>query len=168
MTDAPTKLLQVDVQCALETGDLEEPPSSESLSHWAQQAYARLATSGEHTKTAEVTIRLVDENEMQTLNRDYRSKDQTTNVLSFPLTLAADVLADMEVNLLGDVIICHPVILQEAQQQNKTADNHYAHMVTHGLLHLCGFDHQETVEAEQMETLETQILAQSGIANPYF
>lgn len=161
--------LQVDVQIALEDNDAEEPPSPELITTWAQRAYQQVCATADHLKSSssEVTIRLVGESEMRSLNHQYRGKDSTTNVLSFPFENEFDGIAEIALGLLGDVVICHAVIVNESQQQNKTAQHHYAHMVTHGILHLCGYDHQQTSEANAMEALETLILAQSGIANPY-
>ncbi|GAB2189669.1 rRNA maturation RNase YbeY [Sessilibacter sp. MAH1] len=111
----------------------------------------------------EVTIRLVDEDESQTLNRDYRGKDKPTNVLSFP----ADIPEELGLNLLGDLVICVPVVIQEAQEQDKLVTAHWAHMVIHGILHLQGFDHIELDEADAMEALEIKILADLGYPDPY-
>jgi len=161
-------VLEVDVQIALaekdEAGD--EPPSPGLLSRWAKIAYGEVCAepSARCSKVpSEVTIRLVGRPEVTSLNRDYRGKDEATNVLSFPF----EATPEIELGLLGDIVICHAVIKEEANEQNKSVHNHYAHMVTHGMLHLCGYDHQDDRQAEQMESLETKILAQSGIANPY-
>ncbi|MCL4135276.1 UNVERIFIED_CONTAM: hypothetical protein GTU68_031484 [Idotea baltica] len=104
---------------------------------------------------------------MRDLNSQYRGKDKTTNVLSFPFENEFLALAELAPGLLGDIVICHSVVVEQAAQQNKTVHNHYAHMVIHGLLHLCGFDHQDDEQAEEMEALEVKILAQSNIPNPY-
>lgn len=168
-TIAMTKtLVLVDVQNAL-SDESEEPPSAKLLSTWANLAYSAVAAS-----PTEVTIRLVDEGEMSELNQAYRGKSGTTNVLSFPfesefeqIVETGQLLAEPIPDLLGDIVICHNVIHQEAHEQNKTTLNHYAHMVTHGVLHLCGYDHLNDDEAEEMEALEVKILAQSHIENPY-
>ena len=115
------------------------------------------------TSPQAVTLRLVDDPEMTELNEQFRQKSGSTNVLSFPF----EAPIDLDEPLLGDVIICMPVVAREAEQQNKTLDAHLAHMVVHGLLHLQGFDHIETDEAELMEAKETAILAELGYANPY-
>ena len=112
---------------------------------------------------AELTIRLVDEAESQQLNREYRGKDRPTNVLSFP----ADLPAVVESPLLGDLVICAPVVLREAKEQGKTVEAHWAHMVVHGVLHLLGYDHQNEQEAAEMEGIEAALLKEMGYRNPY-
>jgi probable rRNA maturation factor len=160
MTESVPTLL-VDVQIALSESELdesEEPPGAPELTAWANAAYAAVSDL-----STEVTIRVVDCDEIIALNRDYRHKDKATNVLSFPFEIDPDI----DIALLGDIVICHSVIATEAAQQGKSVRNHYAHMVTHGVLHLCGYDHQENHAANEMEALETKILATQGIANPY-
>ncbi|MDZ7869859.1 MAG: rRNA maturation RNase YbeY [Rheinheimera sp.] len=112
---------------------------------------------------AEVTIRIVDETESQQLNFDYREKDKPTNVLSFPFQCPPGI----ELPLLGDLVICAQVVAREAQEQQKTQQAHWAHMVVHGSLHLLGFDHINDADAEEMEAEEIQILQELGFANPY-
>lgn len=118
-------------------------------------------------KACEVTLRFVDEEESRQLNASYRGKNQPTNVLSFPFDAPIDLAAEGELTLLGDLVICVPLVEQEAQQQHKPVLDHWAHLVIHGILHLQGLDHQEDSEAEAMEALETQLLAELGIADPY-
>ncbi|MDX1304458.1 rRNA maturation RNase YbeY [Photobacterium sp.] len=112
---------------------------------------------------AEVTIRLVDEEESHALNHEYRGKDKSTNVLSFPF----DAPPGIELDLLGDLIICRQVVEKEAAEQNKPLNAHWAHMVVHGSLHLLGYDHIEDDEAEEMESLETEIMVKMGFTDPY-
>lgn len=112
---------------------------------------------------SEVTIRIVDEAESHELNHTYRGKDKPTNVLSFPFEAPPEV----ELPLLGDLIICRQVVEQEAAEQEKTSEEHWAHMVIHGCLHLLGYDHIEDSEAEEMESLETEIMKGMGYADPY-
>lgn len=107
----------------------------------------------------EVTIRIVDEKEGCVLNSSYRGKDYATNVLTFPLTEVP--------HLMGDVIICAPVVQSEAHAQNKSIEAHYAHLTVHGILHLHGYDHVTEPQAELMESLEVTILQKLGYANPY-
>ncbi len=112
---------------------------------------------------AEVTIRLVDEKESQQLNSEYRGMDKPTNVLSFPFEAPPEI----EIDLLGDLIICKQVVEKEAQEQNKPLSAHWAHMVVHGALHLLGYDHIDDEEAEEMESLETEIMQNMGFDDPY-
>ncbi len=110
-----------------------------------------------------ISISVVSAQESRTLNHQYRGKDKPTNVLSFP----SDLPPDIPVQQLGDLVICAPVVVAEAQEQGKPLDAHWAHLVVHGTLHLLGYDHEEDAEAEAMEALETQILLGLGFANPY-
>ena len=145
--------LTVDVQTATDAPNL---PPTRDLEQWARAAWM-----GE-TDT-EVTLRLVDERESQTLNQQYRGKDQPTNVLSFPF----EAPPGLDIPLLGDLVICAGVVAQEAREQEKALGDHWAHMVVHGMLHLQGYDHIEADDAEVMEPLEVRLLAALGIANPY-
>ncbi|MEO5342672.1 MAG: rRNA maturation RNase YbeY [Gammaproteobacteria bacterium SHHR-1] len=111
----------------------------------------------------ELVVRIVDEAESQRLNRDYRGQDRPTNVLSFPFEGPAHLPAES----LGDLVICAPVVQREAAEQGKPLAAHWAHMLVHGILHLRGYDHQGDAEAEEMEALERQILAELGFADPY-
>lgn len=151
--------LDVTVQIALPDAHVVEVPPTGFLCHCAETAYAFM----EPTQNAEVVIRVVDAPESKSLNQLYRKKAAPTNVLSFPM----EVTPEVELDLLGDIIICHPVVKREAQSEQKAVQAHYAHMVTHGVLHLCGYDHQNPQEADIMESLEAEILALSGIENPY-
>ncbi len=136
-------------------------PSDEQIFNWVNQAL----TSAGFENEAEITIRFTDNDEVQELNREFRHKDAPTNVLSFPFEVP-DFLAD-EIQTLGDIIIAMPVIEAEAQAQGKSVENHLAHMTVHGTLHLLGFDHIEEAEAQEMESLEIEILNKLGINNPY-
>lgn len=108
---------------------------------------------------AEIVLRLVDETEGRELNHQFRGKDYTTNVLTF--------VYDGTQPLTGDIVLCAPVVEQEAQQQHKDLMAHYAHLTVHGILHLQGYDHIEDDDAAVMEQLETQILARLGYEDPY-
>ncbi|AFJ47785.1 rRNA maturation RNase YbeY [Shimwellia blattae] len=112
---------------------------------------------------SEVTVRIVDEPESHELNLTYRGKDKSTNVLSFPF----EAPPGMEMPLLGDLVICRQVVEREAQEQDVSPDAHWAHMVVHGSLHLLGYDHIEDDEAEEMESLETEIMLALGYDDPY-
>lgn len=150
----------VDLQLATQASSA--CPEADDFTHWV-----KLALLPATPKACEVTIRLVDEQESQQLNASYRGKDKPTNVLSFPFDAPIDLIEAGELALLGDLVICVPLVLQEAQAQQKQPLHHWAHLVIHGLLHLQGLDHQEESEAEYMEALETQLLAQLGIPDPY-
>lgn len=132
-------------------------PSQTQLARWVTAAI------GERRAEAEVSLLIVDEEQGQQLNRDYRNKDYPTNVLSFP----ADLPPEVALPLLGDLVVCAPVVAREAVEQNKTLEAHWAHMLVHGTLHLLGFDHLEDAEAEAMEALETDILLALGYPAPY-
>ncbi|CAB0149621.1 Endoribonuclease YbeY [Pseudidiomarina piscicola] len=149
--------LTVDVQIASQASDL---PTSEQLQSWVEAA---LAGHQWQDGDAELTIRVVDEDEGLELNRDYRQRDYPTNVLSFPFTAPIP----MPVTLLGDLVVCAAVVAREAEEQGKTLTAHWAHMIVHGTLHLLGYDHIEDTEAEQMERLETTILTGLGYSDPY-
>jgi probable rRNA maturation factor len=111
----------------------------------------------------EVTVRLVDIEESQALNYEYRGKNKPTNVLSFPF----EAPAGLELPLLGDLVICTDVVQQEAIEQQKPVLHHWAHLTIHGILHLCGYDHINDDEADEMESLEISILERLNIPNPY-
>lgn len=133
-------------------------PKDEDFIKWLQQTL-----SSEQHGDSELTIRIVDEKESAELNEQYRHKTGSTNVLSFPFEAPAEV----ELNLLGDLIICADVVRQQAKEQHKQELAHWAHMVVHGTLHLLGYDHITDAEATIMETKETQILSQLGYTDPY-
>jgi probable rRNA maturation factor len=139
--------LNLAVQYASSLNDL---PSRTQFRKWAKAAI-RVDT--------EAAIRIVDETEGRELNKAYRGKDYATNVLTFPLT--------EEPHLMGDIIICAPVVAAEALAQNKPLEAHYAHLTVHGILHLHGYDHEVDAQAELMEGLETAIITKLGYANPY-
>ena len=116
-----------------------------------------------YNKPFELTVRLVNIEESRELNHQYRGKDKATNVLSFPF----DVPEGIELDLLGDLVICVDVVEQEAKEQQKNVNAHWAHMTVHGCLHLLGFDHIEDDEADEMEALETKIITGLGYPAPY-
>jgi len=132
-------------------------PTQTQFQLWVDSALNRFQ------KDFELTIRLVEIQESQQLNLQYREKDKPTNVLSFPF----DVPDGIELNLLGDLVICTDVVTREAKEQHKEPHNHWAHMVIHGCLHLLGYDHIDESEATEMEALEIEILKELEISDPY-
>lgn len=138
--------LSLAVQYAVEAAGL---PARAQVRKWVKAALAL---------DAEITVRFVDEIEGRSLNRDYRGKDYATNVLSFIYSSAP---------VQGDLVICAPVVAREAQEQGKTIEAHYAHLIVHGTLHLQGFDHESEAEAEMMEARETEIVIKLGYPGPY-
>lgn len=131
-------------------------PSEQDFQLWAQASYPG-------NKDVVASLQIVSSNEMQELNRDYRSKDKPTNVLSFPM----EVPDEVGINILGDLALCGDVIALEANQQSKTVESHWAHMVVHGMLHLQGYDHMDDGDAELMESKEIEIMKKLGFENPY-
>ena len=145
----------VDLQIATE--NIEGLPTEEQIVQWATGA---VQPEGNEV---EMTVRIVDEAESHELNLTYRGKDRPTNVLSFPFECPDEV----ELPLLGDLVICRQAVEREASEQEKPLMAHWAHMVVHGSLHLLGYDHIEDDEAEEMESLETQIMQGLGFDDPY-
>ena len=145
---------RIDVDCASAEPDI---PGAPSVRRWVRAAL------GDAHAGAELSVRIVDEPEMRALNARYRHQDYATNVLSFPAGLPPDV----QVPLLGDIVICAPVVKREAAEQHKAPRAHWAHMVVHGTLHLLGHDHERAREAAAMEALERRILADLKFPDPY-
>lgn len=132
-------------------------PNATDIEPWIQAALSP------DIKYAEITVRIVDEAESAQLNQTYRHKQGPTNILSFNY----DPLPESGCDLLGDLVICAPVVAREAREQNKTLLAHWAHLIVHGSLHLQGYDHIKTADAEIMENKERQILAKLGFQDPY-
>jgi len=132
-------------------------PCQEKIQRWVDAALADL------NRDTEIVVRIVDEQESATLNKQYRHKIGPTNILSFPVEIPEGV----ELNLLGDLVICAPLLEIEALEQNKPLMNHWAHIIIHGVLHLLGYDHIDNDEAEIMENKEIKILTTLNIENPY-
>ena len=150
--------LELTVQRHTESGGI---PRDEQFEAWAEAALAGRA--GDFS----LAIRIVEEEEARQFNHDYRGKDYATNVLSFPAELPDGLPEELRASQLGDLLICARVVTREASEQQKSGHDHWAHLVVHGMLHLLGHDHQEAEDAAVMESLETQILAGLGIADPY-
>ena len=131
-------------------------PSSEHFSTWIKAALRGAFDN------LEQTIRVVDHAESQALNLQYRGKNASTNILSFPAEIP-----HIDYQCLGDLVVCAPIVAREAQEQGKELDAHWAHLIVHGMLHLQKFDHQTDDEADKMETLEVEILSTLGYINPY-
>lgn len=146
--------LELEIQAA---SDIQDLPSEADFIAWVRAALV------ESEGPVELVIRIVDEAESRQLNRDFRGQDRPTNVLSFP----SDLPVELNSPLLGDLVICAPVVIREAHQQGKTELAHWAHMVVHGVLHLQGYDHQTDDEAERMEGLERTLLQQLHFPDPY-
>ncbi len=136
-------------------------PDQKELVLWSQTALECARFDGD----AEVSLRLVDEEEGRQLNLDYRGKDYATNVLSFPVQLKG--VASDQAQLLGDIVICPAVVDAEAREQSKQLHQHWAHLHIHGILHLLGFEHEDEASAEVMEALEIKALQMLGLPNPY-
>ena len=144
----------LDIQSASSS---EDTPDEESIKRWVS------AVIGSKEGDTELSVRIVDEPEGKKLNETYRGATGPTNVLSFPF----DEKTPEPLPLIGDIVVCAPVVAREAQQQNKDLTAHWAHMIIHGVLHLLGYDHQNDSEAAIMETLETEIMQKLGFAPPY-
>ncbi|MNE17292.1 Endoribonuclease YbeY [compost metagenome] len=147
--------VELDLQLATEAANL---PSEAQLRQWCELALRQ------RSAPSELTIRIVDEAEGRELNLTWRGKDYATNVLSFPAEIPEGLL---DIPLLGDLVICAQVVEREAGEQDKRLDAHWAHLTLHGCLHLLGYDHIDDDEAEEMEALERQLLAELGYPDPY-
>ena len=147
-------MIELDLQCASQGAT----PAEADFRRWCELALRQRSAD------SELTIRLVDEEEGRELNHTWRHKDYATNVLSFPADVPDELL---DIPLLGDLVICVPVVEREAVEQGTTLEAHWAHLVIHGCLHLLGYDHIDDDEAEEMESLERQLLAELGHPDPY-
>ncbi len=148
----------LDLQLACDHDDI---PDESQFELWLLTALRQFR------EDAEISIRIVDRAESQSLNLQYRHKDKPTNVLSFPFELPPGIPESEIDHLLGDLIICAPVVIEEAIQQDKPVLNHWAHLTVHGVLHLLGYDHINDADALEMEQLEKEILATLDIPDPY-
>jgi probable rRNA maturation factor len=151
----------VNLLMAVERATLIPTPEDAAIQLWVTQV---LETANRSlSPSPELSIRITDTDEAAQFNETYRAKTGATNVLSFPATPPPETNS----GLLGDLVICAPLVIEEAQTQEKQANAHWAHLVMHGVLHLLGYDHQTAAEAETMERLEISALARLGYANPY-
>ena len=146
--------LIVDIQMASAS---EEAPDPQSIERWIGAAI------GDQRESTELSVRIVDAEEGQALNEQFRGSTGATNVLSFPF----ENESPEPLPLIGDIVICAPVVAKEAREQNKTLNAHWAHMIIHGVLHLLGYDHQNENDANLMESLETEIMQGLGFPPPY-
>ena len=151
--------MNVDIQVASAAAGI---PAGDDIREWVE----RTVDAADPGRDADVSVRIVDEQEMRGLNRDYRDQDKPTNVLAFPAGDAGFVPPG-ERPLLGDIVVCAGVVAREAEDQGKPAAHHWSHMLVHGTLHLLGHDHVTDPQAQAMEALERQILDSLGIADPY-
>ncbi len=145
--------IQLDVQLVAEDANI---PSVSEFKIWAEKIPSSDIDSS-------VCLRIVGEDEARDLNKRYRNIDEATNVLSFP----AEIPIELGLNFLGDVVICAPIVFQEAQAQEKDLNSHWAHLLVHGILHLQGYVHDNDKQAKEMEALEIDTLERLGIENPY-
>ena len=151
--------VHVDVQFACKGAGI---PDEDEIRRWINIA---LVGAGAN-RDCELSVRIVDTAEMQTLNRDYRDSDKPTNVLSFPGSRVTGLPTEIA-DVLGDIAVCAPVVRAEAERAGKAYAEHWAHMLVHGTLHLLGFEHENDKEAREMEALEARILVAEGVADPY-
>jgi probable rRNA maturation factor len=145
---------QIEIQAVFESPGQPDP---QQIQLWVDTALAG------YDQDTEIVVRIVGEQESAELNEQYRHKSGATNILSFPVDLPEGI----ELDLLGDLVICAPVVEKEALEQGKTLTHHWAHIIVHGVLHLLGYDHIEDDEAELMENKEIAILNKLLIDNPY-
>ncbi len=156
-------MFNIDLQIAVQ--DTNDIPTLENITKYAE-------TAAEDVKAdADMTVRIVEEEESHQLDLEYRHKDRPTNVLSFPYEIPEDlppeVRDEVAGNLIGDLVICKKVVEREALEQHKTFEEHWAHMIVHGTLHLLGFDHITDAEAEVMEAKEKEVMLKLGFEDPY-
>ena len=151
--------MKAEVELQIATVDQEGIPTEETLAKWAQTA---LEIGGRKTD-AELTVRIVQSDEIQALNGIYRHKDSPTNILSFPFECPPEV----DLPLIGDLVVCLAVLKKEALEQGKSVEEHFAHLIVHGCLHLIGYDHIDAEDALVMEPLEVKAVMALGYDNPY-
>ncbi len=161
--------MQVDVQMAVGNAVQQDVPDAGHIQNWVNVAIQQAGSDELMTNraTQQMTVRIVETDEMTELNQQYRQKTGPTNVLSFPFESPPGVPTDLMEPTLGDVVVCAAVVMHEAAEQGKTLTAHWAHMIVHGTLHLLGYDHIQNNDAQKMESLEIIVLAGLGYENPY-
>lgn len=150
-----------DVQIACDAPDV---PAASEIREWVGAAFERAQFVAD--RDIEIAVRVVEEDEIRALNRDFRQQDMPTNVLSFPAARIDGLPKDQPLTL-GDIVVCASIVRAEAAEQGKSTADHWAHILVHGTLHLLGYDHVTKLEAAEMEGLESRILVEHGIADPY-
>lgn len=150
----------VDVEVASAAASI---PDEDTIRSWIDAVFEVLPQG----TPCEVSICIVDEDRGRRLNADFRGQDKATNVLSFPAGTDAPSPPAGCPRLLGDIVICGPVVEREAARQGKNVDDHWGHLLVHGMLHLLGYDHEVSEDAEAMEALERQVLGMRGVEDPY-
>ncbi len=152
--------ISVDLQIACQ---VDSAPQEAEVHAWLEQA---LQTGNPNASNhCDVSVRIVDEDESRQLNKQYRQQNRATNVLAFPAALVG--MPKDEAELLGDLVICGPLVEQEAEEQGKSPASLWGHLLIHGMLHLLGYDHETESQAAEMETMERKILADRGFEDPY-
>ncbi len=156
--------VSVELQVACQVDSI---PTKAEVQTWLEQAFQ--AGSQGTSRQCEVAVRVVDEEESRKLNKQFRQQDKATNVLAFPAGSPDSFtgLPEDEIRPLGDLVICGPLVEEEAEQQGKTPASHWGHLLVHGMLHLLGYDHQTSSQAAEMEAMEKQLLADRGFEDPY-
>lgn len=147
-------MVKVEVQYAVTDSNI---PTEQDFQNWASVIEAK------YNECEDVAIRIVDENEITNLNNEYRKKAQATNVLAFP----AEIPEGTGLPFIGDIVICAPIVAKQAAEQGKSLLSHWAHLTLHGILHLQGYDHIDSADAQIMEQLEVQLMQKLGFPNPY-
>lgn len=164
--EPPSKLAcHIDVQCFYADVTV---PGDQTFQHWARTVINFLVAANLlDNQNFEISILVVDQIDSQLLNNQYRQINKPTNVLSFPFETPEIFKQHQEINILGDIVICAPIIELESRQQNKTVEEHWAHMLVHGVLHLLGYDHINNKDASIMEATEVKILSKLNYQDPY-
>ena len=159
-----SRTVSVDFQVACQVDSI---PMKTEVHSWLEQSFQ--AGSRNSSRQCEVAVRIVDEEESRKLNKQFRQLDKATNVLAFPAGRPDGItgLPEDEVQVLGDLVICGPLVEEEAEEQGKSPASHWGHLLVHGMLHLLGYDHETASQAAEMETMEKQLLADRGFEDPY-